>query len=344
MQNPRRNFLKTVILATGGSLLGFTNHSFTKRGRIINVTGAIKSSQMGITLIHEHILVDFIGADKTSSERWNHEDVIKKVLPYLEEVKKLGCQTLVDCTPAYLGRDVELLKKLAELSGLQILTNTGYYGAVDNKYLPPHAFTETDQQIANRWIAEFEKGIDNTNIKPGFMKISVNPEKLSALHQKLVRAAALTHLKTGLTICSHTGPALPAFEEIEILKQQGVHPSAFVWVHAQNEGDWQNYAKAARLGAWVSLDGVNEGVILQYVKMLEFLKKEQVLPKILISHDAGWYDPDKSDGGDFRGYTTIFKKLIPALHKKGFSDKEIKQLMVVNPAKAFEIEVRKLRK
>ncbi len=60
-----------------------------------------------------------------------------------------------------------------------------------------------------------------SNIRPGFIKISVDGASsgISELHKKLARAAGLTHLKTGLTIYSHTGPGVAAFEQIEMLKE-----------------------------------------------------------------------------------------------------------------------------
>jgi phosphotriesterase-related protein len=265
-----------------------------------------------------------------------------KVLPYLEEVKKAGCKTIVDCTPNFLGRDVQLLQRLSKQSGLSIVTNTGYYGGSDEKFLPPQVFTESANELADRWIAEWENGIDGTGIKPGFMKISVNPASLSTVSRKLTEAAAKTHLRTGLTIASHTGPAVAAFEEIEILKSQGVSPEAFIWVHAQNEKNFDEYLKAASMGAWVSLDGVDDTNIPHYVQNLVRLKKENYLHRILISHDAGWYEPGKPDGGTFRGYTTIFSKLIPRLKENGFTDKDTDQLLVVNPREAFATRVRKL--
>src|SRR5690606_7987936 len=133
-----------------------------------------------------------------------------------------GCQTLVDCTPNYLGRDVGLLKLLSEKTGLYVITNTGYYGGSNHKFLPSQAFTENAEQLAARWIREWQQGIDGTPIKPGFMKISVNPDHLSDISLKLIKAAALAHLKTGLTIASHTGPAVPAFEQMEVLKTHRV--------------------------------------------------------------------------------------------------------------------------
>src|SRR5450759_3347099 len=142
-------------------------------GIIMTVNGPIPSSKMGISLIHEHILVDFIGADSISNKRWDRSKVIEKSLPYLKQIKNLGCRTLVECTPEYIGRDPLLLKSLSDSSGLNILTNTGYYGASNNKFIPRFAFNETADQLAKRWVSEWEEGINGTGIKPGFIKIGV---------------------------------------------------------------------------------------------------------------------------------------------------------------------------
>lgn len=309
---------------------------------IITVNGRIPATAMGTTLVHEHFLVDFIGADKINYDRWNRDEVMEKVLPYLLEAKKHWVKTIMDCTPAFLGRDVILQKRLAEASGLQIVTNTGYYGAVENKYLPKWAFTETAAQIADRWISEGRYGIENTNVRPGFIKISVAAGYLSDLHEKIVTAAALTHLQTGLTICSHTGKAIPAFEEIELLRKLNVHPSAFVWTHAQAEQDIALHIKAAKMGAWISLDGLGWGDVEKYADMISNLRLAGMLHKVLISHDAGWYKPGEKDGGTFTGFTNIFVLLFPLLRKKGFREDEIQTLMINNPAQAFSIRVRTL--
>ncbi len=338
----RRAFLRSSAGVLGGWAL--SQNSILPDAKtplaIQTVTGAIQPAQMGLTLIHEHILVDFIGAAQYRADRWSRSAVVTKMLPYLRELKALSCQTLVECTPAYLGRDPLLLKMLAVGSGLQILTNTGYYGAVQNKFLPAHAFTETANQLAARWIREFRKGIEDTGIKPGFIKISVEPGNLSELHRKLMTAAARTHLKTGLVIASHTGFATPAFEQIELLKQEGVHPRAFIWVHAQNEPNKDKYIEAAAEGAWVSLDGLEEKNAEEYLKLLQFMKDRKMWHRTLLSHDAGWYKPNEPESNDFRSYTVVFKKLIPMMKENDFSAEEINQLLIRNPAEAFEIRIR----
>ena len=334
----RRNFVKAGLSAFIASNIP----RISAEGWIMGVNGRIPLAQMGTTLVHEHFLVDFIGAEAVTPERWQRDEVVKKVLPYLMEAKKRGVNTILDCTPAFLGRDPLLQRQLADASGLQIITNAGYYGAVNNKYLPKWAYTETADQLATRWITEFENGIDGTSIKPGFIKISVDGDHLSDLHQKLVIAAARTHLKTGLTICSHTGPAVLAFEELELLRNEKVDPSAFVWTHAQNEKEQSNYLRAAKMGTWISLDGLGWGEFANYADKIDYLKSEGLLHRVLISHDAGWYKPGEPDGGSFTGFTNIFDQLIPLLRNKGLSDAHFHQLLTLNPADAFSTRVRKL--
>ncbi len=312
----------------------------TQESRIITVTGEIPAGAIGKTLHHEHLLVDFIGADSTGYDRWNKREVMEKVLPYLLEIKKLGYKTLVDATPAYLGRDPQLLKMLSEASGIQILTNTGYYTAMNGKFLPKHAFTETAEQLAARWIYEAKNGIEGTGIYPGFIKIAVERKPLKDIQRKIVAAACITHKATGLTIMSHTGLAVPAFQQLEILQQYGVDPSAFIWTHANNENDHTKQLEAARKGVWIAFDKFTPDQLDEFVDFAILMKKEGLLNKLLFSHDAGWYKPGEPNGGEFRGFTDIENYLIPALEKNGLVQHDIYQIFTLNPAEAFKVKIR----
>ena len=306
-------------------------------GIIQTVNGEEKVSSNKIWLSHEHLLVDFIGADQIEPSRWNHDSVIKVLTPALSQLRKHEVTYFVDATPQYLGRDPELLQKISSLTGLHILTNTGYYGARDNKYIPADLQALSSDEMAARWIKEYELGIENTSVKPGFIKISVdNSNPLNSLHQKIVKAAALTHLETGLVIASHTGEANALWPQLQILKENGVNPENFIWVHAQAEENFENYLRAAAEGCWISLDGMGWGSE-EYVNRLEFAKKNDILDQILISHDAGWYDPQKKVQ-KIQPYTAIFEKLIPGLKSSGFSDNEITLLLSINPSNAYSIK------
>lgn len=307
----------------------------------MTVSGPVPARQLGQMLPHEHVLVDFIGADKVSRDRYNRKKVFDKVEPYLKQLAVQGCQTLVDCTPAYLGRDALLLRQLSEATGLNLLTNTGYYGAVNNKYLPEHAYTDTADELAGRWVQEWDQGIRDTGIRPGFIKIGVDEGPLSAVDEKLVRAACRTHLQTGLTIAVHTGPAVAAFEQLAVLEEEGVHPQAWIWVHAQNENDLSHHLEAGKRGGWVSLDGFSTDQTHQYVQMVSKMKAHGLLHRVLVSQDNGWYQVGEPDGGTFQPYHELFTNLLPALQQAGFSKEEIYRLVTVNPQRAFTVQVHK---
>lgn len=335
----KNNIAFTVLIFT----LFIAGCSPAENDYIMTVNGPVSADRIGISLTHEHVLVDFIGADSISYGRWDKKQVQSKAFPYLNSVKQMGCRTFFDCTPQFIGRDPLLLKALSDSTGLNIVTNTGYYGAGDNnKFLPANAFTETADELAERWVDEWNNGIEGTGIKPGFIKIGVGSGDISELHRKIVQAAARAHLKTGLTIASHTGPGIPAFAELGILDEEGVSPDAFIWVHAQAEKDSTAHIMAAKMGAWISFDGINESNTKDYVRRLKIMKNNGLLNKVLLSHDSGWYDPAKVNGGEFHGYTAIFQKLLPLLRKEEFTEKEINQLLVKNPAGAFSVKVRKI--
>lgn len=323
-----------------------------ERNYIMTVNGPVDQSRTGIFLEHEHVLVDFIGADSTGYHRWDRSEVIEKLTPLIIEAGKKGVTTIVECTPAYLGRDPLLLKELSTRTGMHLVTNTGYYGVRNNLYLPESFYSLDAKGLAALWTGEFADGIEDTDIRPGFIKISVDPsEPLSADHRKLVTAAALTHLETGLTVASHTGPDGPALEQLSILTENGVHPSAFIWVHAQG-GTVEGNIEAAKAGAWISLDNIHspagpddtgQGSPEWYAGRIDELRRNGFLDQVLISHDSGWYDPAKPEGGEINGFTDIFNYLVPALKARDFSDKEIEQILVTNPVNALKIRVRELK-
>jgi phosphotriesterase-related protein len=339
-QLSRREWLAgAVAILTSGCALarspGRTSTSLDGIASIETVTGPVAADRLGVTLMHEHVLVDFIGAAQVSRSRYDANAAFQAVLPHLQAVRRLGCRTLVECTPAYLGRDPRLLRRLSEASELHILTNTGYYGAANDKHLPAHAFSETAEQLAARWIRECDRGIDDTGIKPAIMKIGVDQSPLSEVDAKLVRAAALTHRETGLTIASHTGSGAAALQELDVIEAAGVPASAFIWVHAQAERDTTFHARAARRGAWVEFDGVSPASVARHVELVRLMKEQRLLERVLLSHDAGWYRVGEPGGGQFRPYDTLFTTLIAALKAAGFADAEVQQLIVAHPRQAL---------
>ncbi len=306
-------------------------------GKVMTVTGAIDPTEMGVTLPHEHVMSTF-GAESVRYPYYDAEVLLESVLPYLEKIRGYGCRTLVDCTATHFGRHPELLRQISELSGLHILTNTGYYGAADDKYVPLHAYEENADQIAARWIREWRYSIDDTGVHPGFIKTAVDGGPLSDIDRKLIVAAARTSSSTGLTIQTHVGDNWDAVEGIlSILQEEGVTPEAWVWTHANHMEEVEHLVQAADQGAWISLDGVNRDSAPRILEIVAEMKSRGHLAKVLLSHDGDSYFGD----GEFRPYHYLFTDFIPALEQHGFSKGEIQQLTVENPRKAFTIHPRK---
>ncbi len=336
----RRTFLRHLGSVAIAATATAPARSATGSAPVVQtVRGPVSPAALGPTLPHEHILVDFVGAADVSPARYVTDDVVAAALPHLRAAYAQGIRTLVECTPNFLARDPRLLARLSAESGLHLVTNTGLYGARKNIFLPAYAHTESSEKLAARWIAESRDGIGDTGIRPGFIKSGVDPEpELSEVQRKLIAAAALTHAATGLTIAVHTGRG-PGLTQLDVLRAHGVAPSAYVWVHAQGAKDDDLFAAADR-GAWISCDGLNRNSVTRHLHLCVEFKKRGHLERVLLSHDAGWFDPAKPGGGPYRGYDLLFAEFVPLLRNNDFTAAEIERLTVRNPAQALVVRVR----
>lgn len=331
----RRSFLQSTLACLALSRGPSPASPVVRSNRVNTVLGAMDPRRLGRVLMHEHVLVDFVGAEKIAPGRYDSAEVFQIALPHLQKLKSVGCSTLVECTPAYLGRDPALLRRLAKAARLTLITNTGLYGAANDRYVPRYAFNETAEQLAARWIAEFRNGIDRTEIRPGIIKIGVDSGPLSEIDAKLVAAAALTHQQTGLVIASHTSDGEAAMAQLELLKKHEVDPSAFIWVHAQNEKDQDLHRRAAEMGAWVEFDGISLETIATHTDLVLAMRQHRLLDRVLISQDAGWYHVGEPGGGSFRGYDLLFTMFLPHLAAAGLKESEISALISHNPQRAL---------
>ena len=345
----RRDFLKTLppfsvtfALTSCGATGSPDAPASTVTREVMTVLGPVAAGALGITLTHEHLIADMrpyaeqlrtpIGVDP--------DEVLEVVLPHLAALSRLGCRTLIESTAVGLGRSPAILKRISEESGLNVVTVTGNYAAVEGQFLPPYVVTDSVDELAARWIGEWQEGIDGTGIRPGFIKLGFGGGPLNDAERKLIRAAAIAHLETGLTIGAHTTTAVSAFEQLAVLEAAGVNPSAWVWIHAHEEPDLSHQARAARAGAWISFDGINQGTVDAHVAMVAHLRDERLLNRVMVSQDAGWYTIGEPRGGDFRPFDLAFTEFVPALRAIGLADHEIGQIFVENPGQAYGIAVR----
>ena len=336
----RRTFLKTTAATVmGASFITQPAAGNSSDDRILTVNGAIDPKDAGIILPHEHVMSVF-GAEISDEPEYDSAILNNRVRPYLEYIKGLGCGTVAECTTRYFGRDVKILKEMSDKSGLNIIANTGYYGAANDRYIPKHAYTESAAQLADRWIGEYENGIKGSGIKPGFIKIGVDQGPLSEIDARLVRAAAMTHFETGLVMAIHTGDSIECVkQQLEILGEEGVHPGAWIWVHAQSVKNIDELVYAGEKGAWLEFDGVSESNAESHLKLVNEMKSRGLLNRVLLSHDGNSYNAVGK--GLPKGYDSLFTVFIPLLEKSGYSPEEVETLVKTNPQTAFTVKIRR---
>ncbi|HET9908624.1 MAG TPA: esterase, partial [Anaerolineales bacterium] len=152
--------------------------------------------------------------------------------------------------------------------------------------------------------------------------------------------AAQASKATGAVIASHTIGGKVAKEEMDVLEAAGHDLQRFIWIHAQSEPDVTVLKEAAARGAYIELDsiGAPNQSEAELVDTILALMEAGYLDHILLSHDAGWYNPGRPDGmpdHGFRGYTALTKEFLPAVSARGISDELIQHITMSNPARAF---------
>jgi phosphotriesterase-related protein len=220
--------------------------------------------------------------------------------------------------------------RLSEASGLHIVTNTGYYGAAQDKYLPAHAFEESAERLAERWTSEWRDGIEARAIRPGFIKTASIPGPLSAIDRKLIVAAALCHGRTGLRIHCHTGDGRAAMDILSVLEAQRVSPRPSSGCTRRTRRTAPS--TCARRGRGLDRAGRSGRDSLDaHVSAVVDLARAGQLARVLLSPGRRLVPRGRVGGGRFRPYTYLFDGLLPALRRAGLSERDVRRLLVDNP-------------
>jgi phosphotriesterase-related protein len=254
--------------------------------------------------------------------------------PHLHALRDRGVTGFIDCSPMCLGRDPLVLLRLSLLTGLHILTNTGLY---KEPYLPQEVFSMSAEAIADRWITEWREGIDGTGIRPGLIKIAVNPGRLLPVQRTIVRAAAIAHQATGLLVVAHTGDSVAARESLDIIEAEGMSPTRYVIVHADQISEPEVHVELAERGAWLEYDAIGTRPIEEHVALVSRMLEWGFEDQLLLSQDAGWFQVGEPNGNAMRPYTTIVDAFIPRLMDTGVDDNQVYKLFVQNPRDALAV-------
>ncbi len=304
------------------------------------IKGPISTDTLGFILPHEHLFVDLRGPFAPDYSTANPETVTQLVKPYLDAIQAAGVTAFVDCAPVGVGRNIGILKYIAERSPIHIVVPTGVY---KEGFIPTEWLDLSAEALAEIWIRDLTEGIDGTRIKAGFIKVALVDDGPTVIEARNLKAAAIASQATGAVIGSHTIGGRAAREEMDILEAAGQNLNRFIWIHAHTESDMSIHVEAAKRGAWVEFDAIGADSSLDQ-KMVDYtlnLMQAGYGEQILLSHDAGWYEVGSPNGipkgNGYRGYTALIESFIPALRARGASDADIHMLTITNPARAFGI-------
>jgi phosphotriesterase-related protein len=220
----------------------------------------VNPSRLGVTLSDEFLVCDFSGANAPGAIRYDMEKAFEQILPELVSLKTAGCETLVESTPAYMGRNVKFLQRLSKASGLNILTNTGYSAQENGRYLPASVETEQAEDIAFGWIREAWYGIGESGIRPGVIRIGIDNGGLTATAANSSRRLA-AHLETGLPILVQSADGLGVAEALSLMRKRAWRPQRSSG--RRLEADNRERLELARMGirlSWARSLGMLKGI------------------------------------------------------------------------------------
>ena len=298
---------------------------------------SVEIDSLGLILPHEHLFTDLRGPSVADYAQADPSAVVKMVQPYLEEAAVAGVTVLVECSTVGVGRNLSVLRRLAEISPVHIIAPTGVYR---DSYIPASLRETGVDELADLWTKELTEGIEGTTIRAGFIKLAMSDDGPTVLEVRNLKAAAMASQRTGAVIASHTVGGKVARKEMDVLEDAGLDLHRFIWVHAQTEPDVSILEDAATRGAYLELDSVGAPYQSQpdLLETTIALIKAGYIDHLLLSHDAGWYNPASPAGlpdEGYRGYTALTRNFLPALLKQGISEEQARRITVGNPARAF---------
>jgi phosphotriesterase-related protein len=308
-------------------------------GKIMTVKGPVSARSLGLILPHEHLFTDLRGPFVPEYGKADPDRVAQVTRPYLDAAYQAGVTALVECSTVGVGRNIQVLRRLAEITPVHIIAPTGVYRQA---YIPNDLLEIDEISLSDLWVRDLRVGMDGTPVMAGFIKIAMSDDGPTPLEVRNLRAAARASRQTGAVVASHTIGGDLARREMDILEEAGQNLDRFIWVHANAEPELRYHKQAASRGAYVEFDSIGapwqdeEALVRMVLAMIE----AGYIDRILLSHDAGWYDPSNPDGkpeGGWRGFTDLVERFLPALIARGVTREQVRRMVEENPVRAFSM-------
>jgi len=307
---------------------------------INTVTGPISPEELGRTLMHEHVFVEYGTAMQDNRPLGaSGPQILSTCLDFAHQVKACGVATVVDPTTTDLGRNIPLLAAVAEQADLQIVCCTGIYSTSTYQNLRMQLGGSPDA-IAALFIKELTEGIGDSNVKAGIIKLVTGHEIYDDDHE-LLTACARASVETGAPIITHTEGILGPNQQ-EILHAAGVPLEKIIVGHSCISTSLSYHQQITQAGSYIGFDRFGmEGGMPDEVRV-ESLKKlidAGFLEKLIISHDSVWYwvNGPAIGQGPYKNWkpTNFFERVMPMLMYNGVSEAQIETILTDNPRRFF---------
>lgn len=341
-------------------------------GQVQTVLGAIAPETMGVTLPHEHLLIDFSvmfaepatagdggrAAESVSLANlgWVRQNFnanldnlrLTDERVAIDEIRlfqRAGGATVVDPTPPSLARDPLALARIARATGLNIVMGSGYYVAASH---PPDMDMRTVDDLAREMIADVNAGAADSGVRAGLLGEIGTTYPWTANEQKVLRAAIIAQRETGAPLMVHPGrhPAMP-MELAEFVRKEGGDAARTIMCHIDRTiADVRAVIELARTGIWLEYDLFGlENSYYPYNPSFDMpndggrmahvlaLIEAGYADRLLLSHDIAYKTSLVKYGG--YGYHHLLVNVVPRLRRKGVDDAGLRRLLVENPRRAF---------
>ena len=305
------------------------------------VLGSIDPASLGVTLPHEHTQIALWHVP----DRWDYWQLTRDEPVILEELatfRAAGGSGLVDLTVTGVGRDPDWLAGIARASGLHIVMGCGWYRGA---YYPAEARIDrrSVDDLADELAREATDGVGTTGIRPGIIgEIGTDKPWVSALEERVHRAAARAAKRTGLAITTHGVLSPVGLDQLRIFEEEGLDPARVVIGHADSYPVLAHHLAILERGASVEFDFLGMAFTAverhgepRVVELLCELLGRGHAERILLSQDVCNDAQLKRYGGN--GYAYLATSFLPRLRDAGVSDAEIETMTVANPRRVLTI-------
>jgi phosphotriesterase-related protein len=309
------------------------------------VSGTVDSSELGLTLIHEHLRFRDEAVAANWPARYDEQAEFDAAVESVGAAQGHGVKTIVDPTAMFGGRDVRFMKRVADQTGVTVVPCTGIY---TYEYLPRYFENRDTDVMAAHFVEDIERGIQGTDIKAAFLKCAADAPGVTERIEKVHRACARASVQTAAPIMAHSMPAASTGpRQVEIFLEEGVAPEKIQIAHCGDSGDVEYIQGLLDRGVYVGLDryGLERFLPIDQRNAVtaELLRRGNA-ERLMISQDFNatidWF-PQEAEAefeasGAIRNWsmTLVFEEVVPWLREQGvLDDAAFETVFVQNPAR-----------